>query len=382
MHIKGESKSTDDIQKNKVALLFEDVTISDWNAGNKTLLLQKSTVDAVNLYCSSSPSQCSLNFWNDSRKFTTKNAGLAESPKQEKNDVSIQLFVTLPDGSDTQQDSHSVVPGTTLKKIVQDFKHNISSVVGVEIKSVTLNTKSGGRSDNKLNYIMIPISFSVLVILCVVACCLHCSSEKKRKAIDTERRKQAMKTLREDISKSPKASHKEERLPAESTVQGDISTTVTQGDTRRKKRKNPKTGEVYPNSDQQEQVENNESRDLTRKRKKRVKQSRENTSTLTPAVTSRQLEEDERERVPTPMPVHSGQSIRTDPEESVHDGRRHKKKKKHKRSHHEVKEQDEGFAEGSETRQAGNSEDSLIKSLPRPRQLIPLLQRSQATLQV
>ena len=109
------------------------------------------------------------------RKFTTKNAKLAESPKQEKNDVSIQLFVTLPDGSDTQQDSHSVVPGTTLKKIVQDFKHNISSVVGVEIKSVTLNTKSGGRSDNKLNYIMIPISFSVLVILCVVACCLHCS---------------------------------------------------------------------------------------------------------------------------------------------------------------------------------------------------------------
>ena len=50
-----------------VALLFGDVTISHWNTGNKTLLFQKSTVDAVNLHCSQNPNQCSLNFWNDSR---------------------------------------------------------------------------------------------------------------------------------------------------------------------------------------------------------------------------------------------------------------------------------------------------------------------------
>ena len=82
--------------------------------------------------------------------------------------------MTLPEGRDLRQDSCSVVPGTTLLEIVQDFKHNLSSVVGVEIKSVTLNSKSeGGRNDNNLNYIMIPISFSVLVILCLVACCLH-----------------------------------------------------------------------------------------------------------------------------------------------------------------------------------------------------------------
>ena len=82
--------------------------------------------------------------------------------------------MTLPEGRDLRQDSCSVVPGTTLLKIVQDFKHNLSSMVGVEIKSVTLNSKSeGDRNDNKLNYIMIPISFSVLVILCLIACCLH-----------------------------------------------------------------------------------------------------------------------------------------------------------------------------------------------------------------
>ena len=82
--------------------------------------------------------------------------------------------MTLPEGRDLRQDSCNVVPGTTLLKIVQDFKHHLSSMVGVEIKSVTLNSKlEGGRNDNKLNYIMIPISFSVLVILCLVACCLH-----------------------------------------------------------------------------------------------------------------------------------------------------------------------------------------------------------------
>ena len=32
---------------NAVALLLRDVTISHWNTGNKALLFQKSTVDAV-----------------------------------------------------------------------------------------------------------------------------------------------------------------------------------------------------------------------------------------------------------------------------------------------------------------------------------------------
>ena len=200
--------------------------------------------------------------------------------------------------------------------------------------------------------------------------------------IATERRKQATKKLRENISKSSEGSHKEERVPVESTAQGDVSITVAHGDSRREKRKEPKIGGVHLHSDQQEHVENNESRDLKRRRKKRVKQSRVNTTTLTPAVTCGQLEEDERERVPTPMPVHHGLSTRTDPGESFHDGRRHKKRKKHKRPHHEIKEQDEGFAEDSETRQTGNSEDSLIKNLPRPRKLIPLQEKSLATPQV
>ena len=52
----------DDIKTNTVALLFGDVTISHWNTGNKMFLLQKSTVDAVNLHCSQNPNQCSLNF--------------------------------------------------------------------------------------------------------------------------------------------------------------------------------------------------------------------------------------------------------------------------------------------------------------------------------
>ena len=101
---------------------------------------------------------------------------MVESPKQEDNDVLVQFFVALPDGSDIQKDSHSVVPGAVVKQILQDYKGSISSAVGVEIKSIKLNSESDeGKSDNKLNYIMIPISFSVLVVLCLVACCLHCA---------------------------------------------------------------------------------------------------------------------------------------------------------------------------------------------------------------
>ena len=101
---------------------------------------------------------------------------MVEPPKQEDNDVLVHLFVALPDGSDIRKDSHSVVPGTALKQILQDYKNSVSSAVGVEIKSIKLNSESDeGKSDNKLNYIMIPISFSVLVVLCLVACCLHCA---------------------------------------------------------------------------------------------------------------------------------------------------------------------------------------------------------------
>ena len=79
------------------------------------------------------------------------------------------------------------------------------------------------------------------------------------------------KLITKFISKSSEAIHKEERVPAESSTQGDDSITVTHGDTRREKRKKPKIGEVHLHSDQQEQVENNESRELTRRRKKKVK---------------------------------------------------------------------------------------------------------------
>ena len=100
---------------------------------------------------------------------------------------------------------------------------------------------------------------------------------------------------------------------------------------------------------------------------------------------SGQWEEGERERVPTPMPVHrslnrnkdTGKSLADEPRE-----RKHRKRTKKKKARSELREIDEGFDEGSEARQMGNSEDSLIKSLPRPRQLAPLEERNPATIQL
>lgn len=86
---------------------------------------------------------------------------MLDSPKQEDNDVLVQLFVTLPDGSDIRKDGHSVV---LVAVLFEDHKSSISSAMGVKIKSIKMNTESDeGSSENKLNYIMIPISFAVLV---------------------------------------------------------------------------------------------------------------------------------------------------------------------------------------------------------------------------
>lgn len=101
---------------------------------------------------------------------------VVESPKQEEKDVQVKLFVSLPDGSDIRNDNQSVIPGAILQEILLAHKNNITSVVGAEIKSIKMDSDSESKdnsTDNKMNYIMIPISFTVLIVLCFVACCLH-----------------------------------------------------------------------------------------------------------------------------------------------------------------------------------------------------------------
>lgn len=103
---------------------------------------------------------------------------VVESPKQEEIDLQVKLFASLPDGSDIQKDNQNIIPGATLQEILQDHKSNITSAVGAEIKSINMASDSESEdnsADNKMNYIMIPISFSVLIVLCFVACCLHCA---------------------------------------------------------------------------------------------------------------------------------------------------------------------------------------------------------------
>ena len=103
---------------------------------------------------------------------------VVESPKEEEKDLLMKLFVSLPDGSDIRNDNRSVLPGATLQEILQAHKNNITFVVFAEIKSISMASDSDSKdsgTDNKMNYIMIPVSFSVLIVLCFVACCLHCA---------------------------------------------------------------------------------------------------------------------------------------------------------------------------------------------------------------
>ena len=209
-------------------------------------------------------------------------------------------------------------------------------------------------------------------------------SKRRQKAIDVERRKQTLN------SSKPSASNiNEGHEPTQNTAGENVSISIIHEERRKKRKKKHKTERPYVDSDQQEQLENGESRDLARKRKKKTKHSRhqrlEGHLTLEPAVQDGQWEDGEQERVPTPMPVHRGLNTNRDPGESFEmktRERKRKRKKKQKRTHSELKEYDEGFDEGSETRQAGNSEDSLLKSLPRPRQLAPLQERSPPTVQL
>ena len=97
-----------------------------------------------------------------------------ESPKQEEKDILVKVFVSLPDGKDIRKDSHSAIAGSVFKEILLSHKYNLSFAVGAEVKSIDIeNQSSDNTSDNKMNYIMIPITFAVLVVLCCMAFCLH-----------------------------------------------------------------------------------------------------------------------------------------------------------------------------------------------------------------
>ena len=106
---------------------------------------------------------------------------MVESPKQEKKDLQVKPFGSLPDGNDVRNDNvinQSVILGAALQEILLANKNNITSVVGAEIKTVNMDSDSDSEdnsTDNKMNYIIIAISFSVLTVFCFVACCLHCS---------------------------------------------------------------------------------------------------------------------------------------------------------------------------------------------------------------
>lgn len=105
------------------------------------------------------------------RQFILSHVVVVEPLKQEDKDIQVKVFVALPDGKDIREDDYVAIAGSVLKEILVAYKQNLSSAVGAEVKSI--NTESDNVTDNTMNYIMIPITFALLVVLCCVAFCLH-----------------------------------------------------------------------------------------------------------------------------------------------------------------------------------------------------------------
>lgn len=99
---------------------------------------------------------------------------VVEPLKQEDKDIQVKVFVALPDGKDIRDDDYIAIAGSVLKEILEAYKQNLSSAVGAEVKSINIESDSSNNvTDNTMNYIMIPITFALLVVLCCVAFCLH-----------------------------------------------------------------------------------------------------------------------------------------------------------------------------------------------------------------
>ena len=112
------------------------------------------------------------------RKFDNKHVVVTvESATEESKNLYVKVFIFLPDGKDIQKDGHSVMAGSVLQEILLSYKHNLTFAIGAEVKYIGIDTNLSNNTsaDNKMNYIMIPITFAVLVVLCCLACFLHFS---------------------------------------------------------------------------------------------------------------------------------------------------------------------------------------------------------------
>jgi len=108
------------------------------------------------------------------RQFILSHVVVVEPLKQVDKDIQVKVFVALPDGKDIREDDYVAIAGSVLKEILVAYKQNLSSAVGAEVKSINTESDSSDNvTDNKMNYIMIPITFALLVVLCCVAFCLH-----------------------------------------------------------------------------------------------------------------------------------------------------------------------------------------------------------------
>ena len=111
------------------------------------------------------------------RNFEPSNVAIISGfPQRTGDDLELQFYVTLPLGQDLRQDSKTVLAAPTLEEIVKANKQNISNAVGTDIKSINgdeSNNNKQNKSDHTMNYIMIPVAFGILIIICVLACCLH-----------------------------------------------------------------------------------------------------------------------------------------------------------------------------------------------------------------
>ncbi|XP_032227481.2 uncharacterized protein LOC116610915 isoform X2 [Nematostella vectensis] len=133
----------------------------------------------TNGYCSSDPDKCGLQRWNVTRNFQSSDVVLlAGFPKQRDKNIELKFYLHLPAGNDIRKTSHTVLPKSVLEHLIKAKSTDVSSTVGVDV----MDEKAMAPLDDTLNYIMIPLSFGVLLVLCFVACCLNLMQKRKENA--------------------------------------------------------------------------------------------------------------------------------------------------------------------------------------------------------
>ncbi|KAL4217589.1 hypothetical protein ACF0H5_022331 [Mactra antiquata] len=194
--VASQCVSSNERTANAVELKFYRVQESEWTDNDHTSTVVVKIIAEANSYCASNPTECGL---------TALNASFKESmvytvtgyPQNSLKDMLLKVALDLPENSTVATTPSCVVPQSVLQTIVGNAREEIHDSTGFWITYID-DGFYGIPPPTKLNQIIIPIAFAVILVLGIMTILLNVWNKRREESL---RRKKIIEQRKAKSSK-------------------------------------------------------------------------------------------------------------------------------------------------------------------------------------